>query len=371
MDVIDLAVPEAGLRGVGFVLASASAVGRGGHRVYLKRMLLSEDAAKLLPEWAFFVRCMVDTSLLRPTASREALYEDDLLSSVRELLGEQVRAWLLDLSVHHPERLSAFLRVHHLGVKALAVRDDDMMRLVDVWLPFETNRGAMPLAAFRKGLSAVRYVETVDEFRALAAIASAAGTPIVNAGYAYDTEILERLPRIDPGLTVRRLDPGELAARLERLTPDQEEASAAFLQTARDVLADLDCEPIMRQFDPVTVPALYVMGHDARTQDMVRRSMETADELWSDVLSAFVDVEVDPRPKLVFNWRHPLVRRICGYRARPALRPAVEALYGQALLAGHHPLRAADTAALNRSFLAILDQAFGPEAETGPEAEMP
>src|SRR4029453_18800490 len=134
----------------------------------------------------------------------------------------------LDLSVHHPERLSAFLRVHHLGVKALAVRDDEMMRLVDVWLPFETNRGAMPLRVFRKGLSAVRYVETVDEFRALAAIASAAGTPVINAGYAYDTEILERLPRIEPGLTVRRLDPGELAARLERLSPAQEEASAAF-----------------------------------------------------------------------------------------------------------------------------------------------
>jgi molecular chaperone HtpG len=358
MDVIDLAVPEAGLVGVGFVLASASAVGQGGHRVYLKRMLLSEDAAKLVPEWAFFIRCMVDTSLLRPTASRESLYEDDLLSSVRERLGEQIRAWLLDLSVHHPGRLSAFLRVHYLGVKALAVRDDDMMRLVDLWLPFETNRGSMPLSVFRKGLSAVRYVETVDEFRALAAIASAAGTPVVNAGYAYDTEILERLPRIEPGLTVRRLDPGELAARLERLTPAQELATAEFLATARDTLSELDCEPLMRQFDPVTVPALYVMGHDARTQDMIRRGIETSDELWSDVLSAFVDVEVDPRPKLVFNWRHPLVRRISAYPARPALRHAVEALYGQALLAGHHPLRAVDTAALNRSFLAILDRAF-------------
>jgi len=40
------------------------------------------------------------------------------------------------------------------------------------------------------------------------------------------------------------------------------------------------------------------------------------------------------------------------------LRHAVEALYGQALLAGHHPLRAVDTAALNRSFLALLDRAF-------------
>jgi molecular chaperone HtpG len=137
------------------------------------------------------------------------------------------------------------------------------------------------------------------------------------------------------------------------------------------VLSELDCEPLMRQFDPVTVPALYVMSHDARTQDMVRRSIETSDELWSDVLSAFVDVEVDPRPKLVFNWRHPLIRRISGYPARPVLRHAVEALYGQALLAGHHPLRAADTAALNRSFLAILDRAFAGSTGDAPETELP
>ncbi|BCJ67061.1 HSP90 family protein [Polymorphospora rubra] len=373
MDVIDLRVPEAGLVGVGFVLPSASAVGQGGHRVYLKRMLLSEDASKVVPEWAFFVRCVVDTAVLRPTASREALYEDDLLSSVRQSLGEQIRGWLLDLSVNHPDRLAAFLRVHHLGVKALAVRDDEMLRLVDAWLPFETSRGAMPLRVFRRGLSMVRYVETVDEFRSLAAIASAAGTPLVNAGYAYDSEILQRLHRVDPKIQVRRLDPGELAARLDPLPPGQEAAAAGFLETARAVLADLGCKPLLRQFDPVTVPALYIVGQQAASQDSLRRSIEAADELWSDVLSAFDDVEVDHRPELVFNWRHPLVRRIAADPSGPAVRHAVEALYGQALLAGHHPLRAIDTAALNRSFLALLDRAFtgppNPTAGDGPTEE--
>ena len=90
----------------------------------------------------------------------------------------------------------------------------------------------------------------------------------------------------------------------------------------------------------------------------MRRSIEAVDELWSDVLSAFNDVTVEHRPELVFNWRHPLIRKITSYPPGPALRHAVEALYGQALLAGHHPLRAVDTAALNRSFLALLDRAF-------------
>jgi molecular chaperone HtpG len=312
---------------------------------------------------------VVDTSVLRPTASREALYSDDLLDRVRESLGEQLRDWLLDLSINHPDRLAAFLRVHDLGVRALAVRDDDMLRLVDAWLPFQTSRGAMPLRVFRRSASIIRYVDTVDEFRALAAIASAAGTPLVNAGHAYDTEILERLPRIDPRIAVRRLDPGELAARLDPLPPAQEAEVAGFLAAARGALAELDCVPRIRQFDPVTVPALYLASRAAREQDAVRRDLDSVDELWSDVLSAFSEVEVEQqRPELVFNWRHPLVRRIAATPAGPALRHAVEALYGQALLAGHHPLRAVDTAALNRSFLALLDRAFAAPAGSTPTA---
>ena len=75
LDVIDLDVPLAGIRGAGFVLPQpANPVEGGRHRVYLKGMLLSDAATGLLPEWAFFVRCVVDTDALRPTASREGLY---------------------------------------------------------------------------------------------------------------------------------------------------------------------------------------------------------------------------------------------------------------------------------------------------------
>src|SRR5262249_17899342 len=49
-DVIDLHVPEAGLVGAAFVLpVPANPAQRAGHRVYLKKMLLSESADSLLP----------------------------------------------------------------------------------------------------------------------------------------------------------------------------------------------------------------------------------------------------------------------------------------------------------------------------------
>jgi molecular chaperone HtpG len=41
---------------------------------------------------------------------------------------------------------------------------------------------------------------------------------------------------------------------------------------------------------------------------------------------------------------------------------AVDALYGQSLLLGYHPIRPADAALLNRSFLGLLDRAVPKEA---------
>jgi molecular chaperone HtpG len=98
-------------------------------------MLLAEDVRELLPEWAFFVRCVINAGELRPTASREALYEDDLLAETREVLGTQIKDWLVRLAATSPDRLQRFLAVHHLGVKAMATHDLEMLRIVDQWWP--------------------------------------------------------------------------------------------------------------------------------------------------------------------------------------------------------------------------------------------
>src|SRR4051812_47065069 len=180
-DMIELAAPEAGVRGVAFVLpAPANPAGGVAHRVYLKQMLLSEGIEGLLPPWAFFVRCVVDTTELRPTASREALYDDSLLDEVRTTLGEGLRGWLTRLGAQEPARLQEFLSIHHLGVKALAVHDDEMLRLMYDWWPFETNVGPLTLAEFHDRYAVVRYTASVDEFRQLSAVAAAQQIPLVD-----------------------------------------------------------------------------------------------------------------------------------------------------------------------------------------------
>ncbi|REE98257.1 HSP90 family protein [Thermomonospora umbrina] len=365
-DVIDLDVPEAGLTGAAFVVPQQVSPGsRGGHRVYLKRMLLAENVEGLLPEWAFFVRCVVDAGELKPTASREALYEDELLESTRHALGERIRQWLVTLSETDPARLRAFLRLHHLGVKSMALHDDDMLRIVDRWLEFETSAGPMTLAEFRRRHPEGRHTTEVDEFRRLSAVSGAQGVGLVNGGYVYDAEIIERLPRIDPDAVLRRLDPAELTTHFGVLDPAAELTLRPFLATAQRAVERLGCEVVVRDFDPASLPALYLTSRAARHRAELEEAREEADGLWADVLGALSGTAAADRPQLVLNHRNPLTRRITALTEDGLIEVAVQGLYGQALLLGRHPLRAADTAVLNRSFLGLLDWAVHKPGGTG------
>jgi molecular chaperone HtpG len=359
-DVVDLAVPEAGLAGVAFVLPMpVNPAARSGHRVYLKRMLLAEGAEGLLPEWAFFARCVVDAGELRPTASREALYEDALLESTRQALGDQLRAWLVRLAQRAPDRLGEFLGVHHLGVKALALHDDDMLRLVERWWPMETNTGRMTLAEFRSRYGLVRYAATVDEFRQLAAVAAAQDLAVLNAGHTYDTEIIERLPALDRTNLIEQLEPIDLTTRFHPLEPAVDLAARPFLTAAARALDRLGCEVVLRAYDPAALPALYLVSRSAAFHGELRATRDRVDEMWAGVLDAIAASGPAERPQLVLNHRNPLVRRVAALDDPALVALAVEALYGQALLLGYHPIRPADAAVLNSSFLGLLERAVG------------
>ncbi|MEV6366142.1 HSP90 family protein [Micromonospora sp. WP24] len=357
-DVLPLSVPEAGLTGAAFILPEpVNPAVRAGHRVYLKRMLLTEHADGLLPDWAFFAHCVVDASELRPTASREALYEDTLLNAAREALGDQVRGWLVRLAKHDPRRLADFLQIHHLGVKALALHDDEMLRLVDQWWPMDTNVGTLTLAEFRQRHGLIRYAASLDEFRQLAAVAAAQDLAVVNGGYTYDTELIERLPSVERSVLIERLEPSDLTTRFDNLDPKVELALRPFLTAAQRALERTGCEVVIRSYEPVSLPALYLVSRSAAFNDQLAASRDKADELWGGVLDALAASAPPDRPQLVLNHRNPLVRRVATLTDPDLVGLAVEALYGQALLLGHHPIRAADAALLNSSFLGLLGRA--------------
>ncbi|MFC8088267.1 HSP90 family protein [Streptomyces sp. NPDC057340] len=358
LDTIELDLPAVGLKGIACVLPQAVPAGRRhGHRVHVKGMLLSEQAEEILPEWAFFVRCVVDAESLRPTASRESLYEDDTLAAVRDALAERLRAWIARAAASDPDLLARFLHAHHLAVKSLAVHDDEILRMLLPWLPFETTDGHTTLDEFARTHRTVLVTSSVEEFRQVAAIASAAGLGVVNGGYTYDRELVHRLPEIRPETSVADLDPATLTAHLDPVDRETELAAAAYLARAREALAVFDCDVALRTFQPASAPALLVDSREARherTRSQLAREQEGG--LWGDILGALR--QEAPRAQLILNQLNPLVRTAVAIDEPELARTSAEALYGQAALLSRRPLRPAESSLINRSFLDLLAHAL-------------
>ena len=368
LDTIDLDLPLVGLSGVAYVLPDAAPPSRRtGHRVHLKGMLISDQADELLPEWAFFVRCVVDTDSLRPTASREALYADETLAAVRDALGVRIRDWLTGLSASDPALLHRFIGVHHLAVKALARYDDELLRMLLPWLPFETTDGNVTLDEFARAHPVILVARTVEEFRQVAPIAGAAGLGVVNGGYTYDRDLVHRLPEIRPGSSVADLDPTTVTAHLDTVAPAAELAAATFLTMAREVVGRFDCDVALRSFHPANVPALLLDNREARHERTRAQLADEAEGLWADILGS-LRTEV-PRAQLVLNHLNPLVRRAASITHHELAVTAVEALYGQAVLLTRRPLRSSESALLNRSFISLLDHAMLGHETTAAQKE--
>jgi len=364
-DCVPLESAAGDVHGVAFVLPySPSPAAKGRHRIYLKRMLLSEAGEGVLPEWAFFVRCVINANGLRPTASREAFYEDDALAAARSSLGEGLREYLLELARTEPARLSKLITLHYLAIKALAVYDEEFYKIFIDWIPFETSLGTMSMGELRRRPGGVKYVPTVDEFRQIARVAAAQDVCVVNAGYTYNEELLLRLPEAFEDVRVEAVGAANLAQSFSELTLEEREGCFDLLRAAATALEPFKCAGDVRRFEPAELAALFTTDPDGA----LYRAAEQGRELGPTHLSGVIDNLLggksnEPQAYLMLNYNSSLVKRLAGVKDRELLRRCIEMLYVQALLLGHHPLSSRELSLLNSGLSSLIGAAVGAREE--------
>lgn len=371
LDVIPLSEPATGTQGLAYVLPFAPPPGaRQATRMYLGRMLLSERVDDVLPDWAFFVRTVVDSTGLAPTASRESLVEDTALEHVREQLGAGIRRWVLELGLREPHRLAQFVAVHEVGLKSLVRHDEELARFITRWLTVETTHGTMRIGELVERYPHVRYAQTVDEFRQVAGI-SPSDEVLVNGGYLYDADLIRLLPDLYPQVTVEQVD---VTGELDRLDPpplDDRDIAMALESRAGAVLAASDCAVVVRAIDRPELTGLYVADPEVlRTIDR-GRTKGIASTLWGGVLDRIDQTlssarDDDLTARLCLNWSNRVVRALVRVEDDAVFARTVQLLYIQALLAGHHPLSDADRALMTSALSDLVSLSAGIEGDTLP-----
>ncbi len=379
-DVIDLTAPGTDVAGKAFVLPFAPAPNaHQANRVYLGRMLLSERADGLLPDWAFFVRVVLNTTDLNPTASREDLVDDYLLEHVREKLGEGLRRWLLELATREPYRLARFLAIHELAIKRLVVHDDELAAFISGWLTLETTKGRLRISELVSEHPRVRYAETVDEFRQLAPVVGPDDL-LVCGGYSGDLDLIQVLPQVYPAVVVERVD---VVNELDRLDPPplaDRPLTAAMEDRASDVLRPRGCRAVVRLIAHADLPALYVADPEVfRHLDRGRVRRTAGPGLWGGILGRMEEFSAeiagdsdDPlAQRLCLNWANPLVRQLASLDDQVVFSRCLDLLYVQAQLASHRPLGVDDRRLMTTALSDLIALSVGLGTDPGDSQAQP
>lgn len=357
-DYVALRSKAGDVAGAAYVLPfSPSLAMKKTHRVYLKNMLLSEETEGLLPDWAFFVKCVVNANDLRPTSSREAFYEDETLAATRQALGLQLRQYLIELAEKNPPQLRRLIQLHFLSFKALACDDEEFFSIFMRWLPFETNMGTMTLTEYMKAHEVVRYVRDLDQFRQTAAIAAAQGLCVINAGYTYDVQLVEKLQNIIPSVRLYEIDAESLLLNFKFLTLAEQDEVAEFLSAANEILRPFNCEVEIRSFQPADLPALYNASRAALFKRSMEETKQVVDGFWSSVLDEVAaGIQFDAPARLCFNYSNSVIYKLTRMRDETLLRLSIQLLYVQAVLLSHRPLNAKEMGLLNEGLMGLIEQ---------------
>jgi molecular chaperone HtpG len=354
-DYLDVNLPEFGVNGVAYILPySANVNTRQAHRVYLKKMLISNTVDNILPEWCFFVRAVLNVTKLRPTASRERFYEDVQLEVFRQALGNEVRRYLFGLAQNDPAKLERIIGIHEQAFKQIALHDDDFFQMIIPFLRFQTTNGPQMLRDIKD--STIRHIPNVDEFRKMAPVATASNLMLINSGYLYDAALLRKLAESGYVKPIEQLNAKDFLDTFGELTTAEKEQTVRFMQVAKAVLRTHQCTPDIKKFEPDNLPMLYYMSGAVDRDRTIREAMTQSNPLWNNLLHHLVgDVTQSDYSVLCFNFNNPVVQRLLGMEHEELLSNLLQVLYVNALMLGHHPVNSKELHVFNTNILHLAN----------------
>jgi len=353
LDSFEISSETGGVRGIAYVGSQrVNLVTEPGHRVYLKGMLLSDSIGSLLPRWAFFLRCVVQTDHLRPTASREDLHQDELLAATRRELGESIKRTIIRMAEIEPRRLRRWIDVHESGMKLVACADDELYRLLAPHFSFPTNQGMLPLLTILDRSKEIAFAPTTVAFRQVAGVATGVDQLVVSGGYLHDRELLERIDLYDHEVTLKEVSLWDFAQDFEE--PADRDLVARLDEGCRRALRAFDCRVLVRDFSPASVPALYGADPEAQREKDLERAAEDADELFSSILGNLSRPEAARSPVFCLNASNALVQGVAR-RGGDAAETAFQVLYVHALLQAHEPLGVRERQILEGGLLDLIE----------------
>ncbi len=363
LDCIPLRSERGNVSGVAYVvrypvLPSA----RGNHRIYLKNMLLTEKGDNLIPDWAVFTRCIINATDLRPTASREGFYVDEVLEEARETIEDSLIAYISELAEERTELFDTFFRIHRLTLMSLALATPKLFRTLVDYCEFETTRGVQTGYDLRSLGEPLVYAPTESKYKQLSQLFFAQDRMLINVSYVHSMELLRRLGE-EYDIQVHPVDDWNVEDLMRDLPPEDQDDSFFFQKAANRILKAYDCRAELKYFSPNHQPTFYLMDEKILLKRQIAASRLQADSMFFQMLDAFTaEIPTDTAAVLYFNYNNPLVKKLAEQENETDLKMLVEILYVQALQIGGFSLHNNELGMLNRNILLLMERGLSDES---------
>ncbi len=323
--------------GVAYILSSPPNLAeKPKNKVYLNNMLLADDNTEILPPWSFFVKAIINTSELKPTASREGLVKDDLLEKVRRQLGRCIRNYLAKLHEDNPELLDNIIRTHQLAMKMLAKDDKELYKIIIHYLKFQTTLGFITIREYLTHSHTIYTVYLAEEYDKMSHIAKAQGIHLINTQFDFDDAIIAGIKRIFPKVKRQHFSFQDLLGSLEVPEKQAMDVTQVLLSTASDELSTFRCTPIIRQFEPAVIPAIQYADDARNFEHYASRIEKELPPVWSSLIEG---LPINSGSLvLCLNYHNSFIRNLATMADSPLLRHFIRLLYIQSLLLSNRQL---------------------------------
>ncbi|MDM1379016.1 HSP90 family protein [Myroides marinus] len=336
LDVFRLYSEAGEIQGVAYIIPNkVNTTATKEHKIFLKKMYLCDQATNLLPEWTSFVRCIINSNGLQPTASRESLMNNSTLQEAKKELSDCFKEYLKTLSITNPEVLEKIISIHHMFIKALAASDNEIMTMFEDYLPFETNQGLMSFGEIKETYKNIYYTPSLDDYRQIRRIAGSQNKLVINAAYSYETDLIEKIKRSHTELTLERIAPNDILEEFEDAIDDTKRIEE-FIEKANKILKRHFCKAEVKRFEPKDTTAIYIANEDALTSKNIQSLSQTANP-FASTLQHFKKKE-EVMPTLCFNQQSELVEKVMLIDDEELFEALINVVYVQALMLGGYTI---------------------------------
>lgn len=320
--------------------------------VFVRKMLVKEGDATLLPTWAKFIRGVVDSPDLSPTAGRDNITQKGrAFQIIQKELGRCIIDRLAYLAQHRPDKFAYINQWHHDHLKGMAMVNEEFFNQVVELLLFETNRGDLslrqylPMNALQEGNQApIYYFSHYDGAAQYYRIAEQRGLVVINAGRNYDEELLEKYGRYHPEVVLEKLNVLDTGILFDELTEEQRQPYRLLEQRLSFHLNnDLRLNAVIntKSFGPIEVPAIIIETEIDKTHRELHSllNMPTFRENFGDAFRSLQETFRSRPIQFALNAANPMIQILA--TLPPQLLQSAEIgslltlLYNNALLYSH------------------------------------